>query len=189
MAECLKLFGVQEGTAGTSGNSSEAQAFLRIEPLYDRLNSRALIGHCLTPNWTRRLTIARRGWSIGFFCVITTPLTTAAEIPTPAHYVVAYLSWSTTHDSSRPQFAHTNISISKSRVRLAGSTSLSCSSPPQKSQCIEGGGWMRVRMRFPFAPHESERGNGTLKSVPLKGWFESPNALRWRLGQLLGCTF
>jgi hypothetical protein len=29
------------------------------------------------------VTIARRGWSIGFFCVITTPLTTAAEIPTP----------------------------------------------------------------------------------------------------------
>jgi hypothetical protein len=31
------------------------------------------------------VTIARRGWGIGFFCVIPAPLTTAAEVPTPAH--------------------------------------------------------------------------------------------------------
>jgi hypothetical protein len=27
------------------------------------------------------------------------------------------------------------------------------------------------------------------KESRLKGWIESPNALRWRLGQLLGCAF
>jgi hypothetical protein len=27
------------------------------------------------------------------------------------------------------------------------------------------------------------------KGSRLKGWIESPNALRWRLGQLLGCAF
>jgi hypothetical protein len=27
------------------------------------------------------------------------------------------------------------------------------------------------------------------KGSRLKGWVESPNALRWRLGQLLGCAF
>jgi hypothetical protein len=27
------------------------------------------------------------------------------------------------------------------------------------------------------------------KGFRLKGWIESPNALRWRLGQLLGCAF
>jgi hypothetical protein len=27
------------------------------------------------------------------------------------------------------------------------------------------------------------------KAFGLKGWFESPNALRWRLGQFLGCAF
>jgi hypothetical protein len=26
------------------------------------------------------------------------------------------------------------------------------------------------------------------KGSRLKGWIESPNALRWRLGQLLGCA-
>lgn len=30
-----------------------------------------------------------------------------------------------------------------------------------------------------------ERSNGSR----LKGWIESPNALRWRLGQLSGCAF
>jgi hypothetical protein len=27
------------------------------------------------------------------------------------------------------------------------------------------------------------------KGPRLKGWIESPNALRWRLGQLSGCAF
>jgi hypothetical protein len=30
---------------------------------------------------------------------------------------------------------------------------------------------------------------GRSKGSRLKGWIESPNALRWRLGQLLGCAF
>jgi hypothetical protein len=30
---------------------------------------------------------------------------------------------------------------------------------------------------------------GRSKGSQLKGWIESPNALRWRLGQLLGCAF
>src|ERR1019366_10213682 len=84
----------------------------------------------------------------------------------------AYLSWSTMHDISRPQIAQTNISLSNSRVRLTGSTSLSRSSPPQRTQWVErAGGWTSVRMRFPFARHESERGNGTLKRVPVE-WLD-----------------
>jgi hypothetical protein len=30
---------------------------------------------------------------------------------------------------------------------------------------------------------------GRSKGSQLKGWIESPNALRWRLGQLSGCAF
>jgi hypothetical protein len=30
---------------------------------------------------------------------------------------------------------------------------------------------------------------GRSKGSRLKGWIESPNALRWRLGELLGCAF
>src|SRR5450755_1315551 len=85
--------------------------------------------------------------------------------------------WLTVHDCSRPHFAQTNISFSKSRVRLADSICLSRNSPPQRSQREEGGGSTRVRMGFPFARHASERGNGTLKRVPLERLDSKPERL------------
>jgi hypothetical protein len=62
-----------------------------MEPLYYRPDSYALIWHRLSLKSTGRGAIARRAWSIGFFCVITTPLTAAAEIPTPAHHAFLIL--------------------------------------------------------------------------------------------------
>jgi hypothetical protein len=69
------------------------------------------------------------------------------------------------------------------------SISLSRSSPPQRSQGVKGGGWMRVRMRFPFARDARSETMERPKGARLKGWIESSNALRWRFGQLLGCAF
>jgi hypothetical protein len=36
------------------------------------------------------------------------------------------------------------------------------------SQRDDGGGWVMVRIGYPFARHASERGNGTLKRVPVE---------------------
>jgi len=52
-------------------------------------------------------------------------------------------------------------------VWLAGSTPLSRSSPPQRLQRIEGGGWTRGRMRFPFARDVGAREGGAQKGP---GW-------------------
>jgi len=82
----------------------------------------------------------------------------------------------------------TNISLSKSRVRLADSICLSRNSPPQTSQCDEGGGSTRVRIRFPFARYASERGSGGLKRPRLTGFLEAERlALTFRF--VKGCTF
>src|SRR5450759_2607544 len=55
-------------------------------------------------------------------------------------------SFQAVYDCSRPHFAQTNISLSKSRVRLADSICLSSNSPLQRLQRDEGGGWTRVRI-------------------------------------------
>ena len=70
----------------------------------------------------------------------------------------------------------------------AGDAVESPRSPPQLSQWVEGGGSMRVRMRFPFARDARSDGMGRSKGSQLNGWIESPNALRWRLGHLSGCA-
>jgi hypothetical protein len=54
---------------------------------------------------------------------------------------------------------------------------------------LKGGGWTRVRMQFPFARDARSETMERPKGARLKGWIESPNALRWRFGQLLGCAF
>jgi hypothetical protein len=74
-------------------------------------------------------------------------------------------------------------------VRLASSTCLSRNSPPQRSQRVEGGGWTRVRMRFPFARDARSEAMERSKGFRLNGYIESPNALRWRLGRPSGCAF
>src|SRR5450830_543368 len=71
---------------------------------------------------------------------------------------------------SRPHFTQMNISLSKSRVRLADSICLSRNSLPQRSQCDEGGGSTRVRIGFPFARNVSERG-GRFSNSASSVWF------------------
>ena len=59
-------------------------------------------------------------------------------------------------------------------------------SPPQTSQCDEGGGSTRVRIRFPFARYASERESGELERPQLKGFLKAERlALTFRL--ILSC--
>src|SRR5437667_243270 len=80
---------MQKRIARTVGNFGEAEPFVRIEPLYDRTDRRAVGGQRLADSGARLGTIARGGRSNGFLLVGPAALTTAAEIPTSPHYGVS----------------------------------------------------------------------------------------------------